>query len=204
MQEIKTLAQKMRSLERDLKQKMKTLPRILGTESVRMARQQIDRGGTIDNGFKPWPARVQVTRMATQTVLRKNAEGQMVASHSKIRFTDQGRNANKKQLFNRGNLYRAITFTVSGEQVSVGVDLATIPYAQIHNEGGQIPITYKMRVFFMAKFRETGNPFYLGMAKHKGNTITMPKRQFLAITPELINSIEKAVYTYILEPALTQ
>lgn len=198
MQTFQTLAQRMRYLEQQLRQKMKRLPYILGTEAVRMARRQIDQGGTIDGGFKPWSQRKQQAFMATQTVIRKGSTGKLEASHTKIKFTDQGKHNNNRGLLNPGGkMYRAIKYTVSENTVSVGVDLKTIPYAEIHNEGGKIPITPKMRGFFLAKFRETGNPFWFNMSRHKGNTITMPKRQFLAITPELKEEISKAITNFI-------
>ena len=40
-------------------------------------------------------------------------------------------------------------------------------YAKIHNEGGKILITPKMRRFFWAKFKETGKEYWKGLALTK-------------------------------------
>jgi phage gpG-like protein len=198
MQTFQALTQKIAELQKEMKQKMKRLPYILGTEAVRMARKQIDQGGTINNGFTQWPQRKQQAFMAVSSKLGKNSEGKLEHVAAKIKFTDQGKHNNNRGILNPGGkMYRAIKYQVSDNTVSVGVDLKTIPYAQIHNEGGKIPITPKMRGYFMAKFRETGNPFWFNMSRHKGNTITMPKRQFLAMTPELKAEITKTITTFL-------
>ncbi len=87
----------------------------------------------------------------------------------------------------------------------------SLEYAEIHNEGGEIPVTPKMKKFFWAKYYETGavNPgagsrkkaaleaesgFWRGMAlKRVGSTIKIPERQFLGPDPEvdrIVNEIE--------------
>lgn len=76
-------------------------------------------------------------------------------------------------------------------------------YAEIHNEGGEIPVTANMKKFFWAKYYETGpvKPgtgsrrksssdaeagFWRGMAlKRAGSTIKIPKRQFIGPSPEV-------------------
>lgn len=86
----------------------------------------------------------------------------------------------------------------------------TAEYARIHNEGGQIPVTVRMKRFFWAKHYETGlvsqlyrsgtgkrmkqksdafageAGFWKGMALKKvGSTIKIPKRQFMGDSPEV-------------------
>ena len=39
-----------------------------------------------------------------------------------------------------------------------------VPYAAIHNEGGKITVTGKMKKFFWAKFKETGEVGWKYMA----------------------------------------
>lgn len=86
----------------------------------------------------------------------------------------------------------------------------SLEYAEIHNEGGEIPVTPKMKKFFWAKYYETGlvgqlhssgkgqrmkqkkdaydaeSGFWRGMAlKRVGSTIKIPERQFLGPDPEV-------------------
>lgn len=76
-------------------------------------------------------------------------------------------------------------------------------YAEIHNEGGEIPVTANMKRFFWAKYYETGpiKPgtgdrkksssdteagFWRGMAlKRTGSTIKIPKRQSIGPSPQV-------------------
>jgi phage gpG-like protein len=50
-----------------------------------------------------------------------------------------------------GALQRDLRFRTAGKKVAV---VSSLPYSKIHNEGGQIPITSKMRRFFWAKYME--------------------------------------------------
>lgn len=99
---------------------------------------------------------------------------------------------------------------------------STSPYAAIHNEGGEIKVTPRMKRFFWAKYyeatgsvslRKNGAPrqnkknrqltanaeFWRAMALMKvGKTIKIPKRTFLGMAPE----VEKEV-TAIIEQNLT-
>lgn len=100
---------------------------------------------------------------------------------------------------------------------------STSPYAAIHNEGGEIKVTAKMKRFFWHKyyeatgsvsFRKNGAPrqnkknrqlsenaeFWRAMALMKvGKSIKIPKRTFLGMAPE----VEKEV-TQIIEQNLTE
>lgn len=67
---------------------------------------------------------------------------------------------------------------------------SALPYAKIHNDGGVIKATptkdsrgnntYKMALFFWAKFYETGKEYFKALALHvqKVGSVTMPKRQY--------------------------
>lgn len=90
-----------------------------------------------------------------------------------------------------GNLRRAIKkLRVSRNRVVVGIG-QHIPYAQIHNEGGQIPITPKMRRFFWAKFKETGKEHWKNMALTKKKHLEIPQRKFIGDTKALEITIER-------------
>lgn len=94
-----------------------------------------------------------------------------------------------------------------------------VEYAAIHNDGGTITVTAKMKRYFMAKFLETrGNmsltkvrkklsrnkynrglsreaQFYLAMAhKKEGSQIRMPKRRFMGNHPVLAKKINDIIY----------
>lgn len=94
-----------------------------------------------------------------------------------------------------------------------------VEYATIHNEGGTITVTAKMKRYFMARFIETKGSmgltkvrrrlsknqrnqalsrearFYLAMAhKKEGSTIRMPKRQFMGNHPVLAKKINDIIY----------
>lgn len=100
---------------------------------------------------------------------------------------------------------------------------SNLPYAGIHNEGGEIKVTARMKKFFWHKYYEasgslgyrkngslrrnkrnrqltTEAEFWKLMALMKeGKTIKMPRRQFLGMAPE----VEKEVRD-IIERNLTQ
>lgn len=94
----------------------------------------------------------------------------------------------------------------------------TAVHAQIHNEGGDIPVTVKMKRFFWAKYHEKGlvsklygsgkgkrmkqksdafsgeAGFWKGMALKKvGSRIRIPKRQFLGESPQLKKTIDDII-----------
>ena len=82
-------------------------------------------------------------------------------------------------------------------KVVVSAGGGKVPYARIHNEGGQIPVTLKMKKWAWAMhYRAGGTPkdgaptpqakFYKAMALQKpGSVINMPRRQFMGISPRL-------------------
>lgn len=54
------------------------------------------------------------------------------------------------------------------------------PYATLHNEGGKITVTAKMKRFFWYKYKQTKDEAWKRMALMKvGNVIIMPQRQFV-------------------------
>jgi phage gpG-like protein len=67
-------------------------------------------------------------------------------------------------------------------------------HAKIHNEGGilNIPITKKSRRFFWAKYKETGNAMFKGMALTKKThfIVNIPKRQFMGESVYFNNLID--------------
>jgi phage gpG-like protein len=119
-------------------------------------------------------------------------------------------------LVDTGKLRRSVKSRVSGSSIVFESDLE---YASIHNEGGEIKVTAKMKKYFWHKYCEstgafgrkkdgtvrkdkrtvqlgTEAEFWKHMAMMKvGKTIKIPKRQFLGVSPE----VEKAVREIIEE-----
>lgn len=96
-----------------------------------------------------------------------------------------------------GDLRRSVQSRSDASSITF---FSTSPYAAIHNEGGEIKVTAKMKRFFWAKYYESKNEFWRAMALMKvGKTIKIPKRQFLGMAPE----VEKTV-TGIIEDNLEE
>ena len=118
----------------------------------------------------------------------------------------------------------ALRRSISSKKDSTGIVFqSTLPYAAIHNEGGEIKVTAKMKRYFWHKYYETTGSFgrkkngqrrndkrtvqlsteaefWKWMALMKvGKTIKIPKRQFLGASPE----VERAVRD-IIEENLTE
>lgn len=80
-----------------------------------------------------------------------------------------------------GALRRDLKYIKSGRRVTLKSDM---PYSKLQNDGGTIAITSKMRKFFWAMYKRTGDEFWKGMALKRG-TINIKARPFLYDTPEL-------------------
>lgn len=113
-----------------------------------------------------------------------------------------------------GALRRSITSRISGNSLTFSSDL---PYAALHNEGGEIRVTPRMRRFFWAKYyaargsfgyRKDGRKrqnkrnaylteeaaFWRSMAlKPVGSSIQMPRRQFLGTHPKLEQLVREII-----------
>lgn len=102
----------------------------------------------------------------------------------------------QKTLSDTTELAEAIDYSVNGNEITIVNDK---PYAQIHNEGGEITVTPKMRSFFIFKHYEAlerGNDDVADMWKAMffSDTLTIPKRQFIGESEMLnTNIMEKIV-----------
>lgn len=117
----------------------------------------------------------------------------------------------------RGHLMRS--FDKNIESPGKVVIRNPVEYAAIHNDGGTITVTAKMKRYFMARFIETKGSmtrtrvrgrisnnkrnralsreaqFYLAMAhKKEGSTIKMPQRKFMGNHPTLSRHISDIIY----------
>ena len=132
-------------------------------------------------------------------------------------------------LIQSGNLRRSIQpKEITPTSVTISADISVgsgFDYAQIHNEGGEITITAKMKKFFWAKYYETSGKtrqtkagktagkarktkanesisedakIWKNMALKKvGDTITIPQRQFIGESAELKRLLEAALQDFL-------
>ena len=117
-------------------------------------------------------------------------------------------------LIDTGNLRKSIGSRTTENSI---VFYTTLPYAAIHNDGGEIKVTKKMKRYFWHKYYETtgsfgrrkdGTPrkdkrtvqltteaeFWKFMAlKKEGSTIKIPRRQFLGTSPEVEQAVREII-----------
>lgn len=86
----------------------------------------------------------------------------------------------QKVLSQSGELSESIDYRVEGNLVIIYSDK---PYAKIHNQGGKIQVTEKMKRFFWAKNKE---------AKDAGNTDVADMFKAMALSKEI--TIEQRMY----------
>ena len=99
-------------------------------------------------------------------------------------------------LVDTGALRGSIRSRIEGDSVFFSSDL---PYAGIHNDGGDIIVTARMKRFFWAKYREANGgtwgrdgsggaeaDFWKMMALKKvGTAVRIPRRRFLGVNSEV-------------------
>ncbi|RXE68890.1 phage virion morphogenesis protein [Sangeribacter muris] len=100
--------------------------------------------------------------------------------------------------YSRGSLLlvsSAMRRSAQGKVSGNGVRFSSsLPYTTLHNEGGKITVTAKMKRFFWAKFKGTGDDAWRRMALMKvGKVITMPERRFIGDGPETQRIIREAI-----------
>jgi phage gpG-like protein len=121
--------------------------------------------------------------------------------------------AGGKMLIEKGNLLRGITQQVNGTKVMVYVIGVAAKYAEIHNTGGIITVTPKMRKFFWAKYYENSKKivtlqngklstksvainqiaeYYKNLALAK--TLVIPKRRYIGNSATLNHEINNYLY----------
>ncbi len=135
-------------------------------------------------------------------------------------FFDQKWKKSKNGLVSTGKLRRSIQAQVVGNSV---VFTSSVPYASIHNTGGTITVTAKMKRYFWARYKEVaGNIKTLKNGKRSaskkniaisqeaemwhrmalmkvGSKITIPQRQFIGNHPRVKKVIEQIVNENIKE-----
>jgi len=100
-----------------------------------------------------------------------------------------------------GNLVASIRPSViNSNRVVISAGSTKVPYAKLHNEGGEvsIPVTKDMRKFAWAMKYKTGDDRWKGLALSRKSVIrvNMPKRQFMGHSNTLnqivLNTIKTA------------
>ena len=126
-----------------------------------------------------------------------------ILSDMRVELSDEfDRNFERKAFFSdkwkprahqypRGSLLMvssALRRSVKGgaETLENGVRFSSaVPYASIHNEGGKVTVTARMKKFFWYKYKQTKEEVWKHMALMKvGKVLTMPQRQFIGDGPE--------------------
>jgi phage gpG-like protein len=120
----------------------------------------------------------------------------------------RGVNARGSLMARSGNLRKSINSAIEGQTIKWR---STLPYADIHNNGGDITVTVQMKKFFWAMFYKTGgaakgatgqrkallsneSAMWRGMALQKvGAKMKIPKRQFIGNHPRIAVSIRRAM-----------
>ncbi|WP_448529165.1 phage virion morphogenesis protein [Raineya sp.] len=91
-----------------------------------------------------------------------------------------------------GKLRRSLRVSEANwRKIVISSDLA---YAKIHNEGGKIPVTAKMKKFFWAKYKSTKKPHWKTLATTKKTHLQIPQRQFVGIDDALKSKIQTIYY----------
>ena len=126
------------------------------------------------------------------------------------KWKDRKRQGKGTLLVATGKLRRSIRAKTSNTSVTW---TSSEPYASIHNEGGEITVTMKMKRFFWAKYYELGGKikykkngqmsktsskvsaeaeFYKALAlKPVGSKITIPERRFIGNHPNISREVER-------------
>lgn len=130
------------------------VPEVIGTEAVKHFKQSFENEGFTDSNLKKWDTR---------------------------KTKRSGSTNSQKTLVKSGELENSIDYRVQGTTTIIYSDKL---YAEIHNEGGVITVTPKMKKFFWAMCRQAkeagdidqANQYkYMALAK----TITIVQRQFI-------------------------
>ncbi len=97
----------------------------------------------------------------------------------------------RTHLNNSGKLRRSIRSDIKNTSIEFS---SSEPYAGIHNYGGKIRVTPKMKKFFWAKYLESGQPYWKSMAlKPAGSFVVIPQRQFIGDHPTLSKAIQQVI-----------
>ena len=144
----------------------------------------------------------------------RNFERQAFFNQAWARRGDYDTDTTRALLIKSGRLRKSITSRIEGDTI---IYETTLPYASIHNEGGEITVTRRMKGYFWHLYREAAGSrrakkngelrndkrnrrlsdaahFFRAMAlKPVGSTITIPCRRFIGEHPQFEALIHKIV-----------
>lgn len=141
----------------------------------------------------------------------RNFERQAFFSDKWQRRSRRASARNNATLIDTGRLRRSITSRSDATSITF---YTTEPYAAIHNEGGEIKVTAKMKRFFWAKYYETSGAFGRSRGSRRasagdkateaefwrvmalmrvGSTIKIPRRRFLGASPEVESAVKEII-----------
>lgn len=150
----------------------------------------------------------------------QNFERQSFFSEAWTRRKSPIRNEGRAILTDTGQLRRSIRSRTTENSIIFYTDL---PYAAIHNDGGEIKVTKRMKGYFWHKYYEaTGSfgrrkdgtlrqnknnarlsteaEFWKFMAlKKEGSVIKIPRRRFLGTSPEVEHAVREIIEENITE-----
>lgn len=167
------------------------MPVIVGKMAKDHFQDNFRKGGFVNSGLHPWP------------------ESRRLRSGGSDAASNYG-----TLLSRRKHLFSSIKYVTGDASVKVSNEVI---YAAIHNYGGEIPVTPRMRRFAWAKYYEaTGQPkkpttgkkrakkgqavkvkespeakFWKSMALTRKKKIRIPQRQFLGESVELLQAIDE-------------
>lgn len=107
----------------------------------------------------------------------------------------QGSTNNQKVLSKSGELSESIDYRIEGTAIIIFSDKA---YAEIHNEGGQIEVTKKMKKYFWQQYylaKENKEPELMEQYKSLAlaKTFIIPKREFIGESSTLNENITNKI-----------
>lgn len=101
-------------------------------------------------------------------------------------------NDGRSLLVKSGKLRRSIRLAeASWRRIVISTDM---PQAKIHNDGGEISVTAKMKKFFWAKYQNTQNPYWKKLALTKKQKLKIPQRRFMGVDSNTKKKLEKEFY----------
>ncbi|MGL5683601.1 MAG: phage virion morphogenesis protein [Marinifilaceae bacterium] len=107
------------------------------------------------------------------------------ASRWQKRRKETQRTEGKRILHSTGTLQNSVQVEAIKNRIHVGVDLNTVPYAQVHNEGGRI--TQNVRPHHRKHYK-SGKRFQVrSFTRH----ITMPQRKYLGHSPDIMKKVSR-------------
>lgn len=165
------------------------IPERVGAMAQEHFQDNFYKSGFVNNGLTPWKR--------------------------SIRQSGKGANAGRRTLIGSGNanLMNGIKYEASGSKVTI---YNRVPYAPIHNWGGTIPITKRMRGYAWHRFfseagiakndkpdikkakiakASSSTLMWRNLALSKKSQIKMPQRQFIGNSRELNDKLHAKLET---------